>query len=97
MNDQQIKELVSQFDAIEAQIKAQGMRHGDGIFAHITRLKDAILARDYLAITVAIRDLLTHFIGDEDGMRGTGTDMQAFPWETLLPLVLDLIRRWINR
>lgn len=88
MNDQQVATLTSQIDSFEAALKSQGMRHGDGIFAHLSKLKDAIVARDFQQITVAVRDLLTHFIGDEEGMRAApeGT------WFERLQKLIELLK-----
>jgi hypothetical protein len=91
MNDQQAAQLTAEIDALEAALKAQGMRHEGGIFEHLRMLKDAIVARDFQQITVAVRDLLTHFIGDEEGMRAIQVDADG-KWFDRLKMLLELLK-----
>ncbi len=82
----------------------QEMREGVGasIFVHFEEIKEAITSKNWFALFVAIRNAMSHVVGDEGGLRSSKEmeppeGMKAVPWAVLLPLVLQLVEWLKNR
>lgn len=92
--DIKLQESITELENIERDLHAEqgvgDVGHGEGLFAHIKALIDAAKVRDYIGLTVAFRDLLTHFIGDVEP-RGSEGGRGAFPWAKLIAIMKVLL------
>ncbi|MBC7771068.1 MAG: hypothetical protein H7210_01105 [Pyrinomonadaceae bacterium] len=94
----QADKLVSQIDEWTRPdgMKTQPEGVGSSILEHLEKLKAAIVALDYRAITVEVRNLLNHLLSEE-GMGASPDGMKAIPWATLLGIVFEIIRQFLDK
>lgn len=91
--DAAFNDAANQLNALIAQQgTAHGVGHGEGLWAHLIALRDAVVARDFLAIYNAVTDLLIHFREDA-GMKAGGDEMKALPWALILQLIIQIAQQ----